>query len=126
MNILDENVPVDQRQRLLIRGVRVRQIGHDIGSQGMKDREIIPWLQQRRRSTLLTLDADFYDRRLCYAAYCLAYLNVADDEAASVIRRFLKHTEFDTQAKRMGTVVRLSHAGIRRWRRLGEEEAVPR
>jgi hypothetical protein len=31
MNILDENIADDQRHELLARGLRVRQIGYEIG-----------------------------------------------------------------------------------------------
>ena len=38
------------------------------------------------------------------------------------IRRFLLHPEFNTQAKRMGTVIRISPIGIHLWQRHAEEE----
>ncbi len=38
-----------------------------------------------------------------------------EDEAASFVRRFLKHPTFDTQAKRMSNVARLSRKGV--WHR---------
>ena len=41
MNILDENIPEDQRQ--LLRGwrIRARHIGLEVGRPGMQDEEII-------------------------------------------------------------------------------------
>jgi hypothetical protein len=36
---------------------------------------------------------------------------------AVFVRRVLRHPELDTKAKRMGTVVRVSHAGFSIWRR---------
>ena len=49
---------------------------------------------------------------------------VGQYETASFIRRFLKHPEFGTQSKRGGTVVRVSHTGMRvlRIHVEGEEE----
>ena len=46
MNLLDENIPKDQR--LLLEGwrIRIRQIGFNIGQAGMQDAEIIPLLLQ--------------------------------------------------------------------------------
>lgn len=116
MNILDENIPESQRQ--LLRGWRiaVRQVGHEVGRQGMDDEEIIPLLHRLGRPTFFTRDLGFYNRRLCHAGYCLVCLAVGQYEAASFIRRFLRAPVFDTQAKRMGTVVWVSHTGVRVWR----------
>lgn len=41
MNILDEDVPLDQRQALRRWRIRARQIGYDVGRKGIKDQEII-------------------------------------------------------------------------------------
>jgi len=43
----------------------------------------------------------------------LIYLDVEKSESAIFIRRLLKHPEFNTQVKRMGNVIRVSHAGLR-------------
>ena len=59
---------------------------------------------------------DFYDYQLCHAGYCVACLAVGQYETASFIRRFLRHPVFDTQSKRRGTVVRVSHTGMKVWR----------
>ncbi len=69
MNVLDENIPANQRELLIGRRVRVRQIGLDIGRSGMLDAEIVPLLLQLRRPTFFTRDEDFFDRRLCHAKY---------------------------------------------------------
>lgn len=74
----------------------------------MKDRgEIIPLLHTLRRPTFFTRDHDFYKADLRHLRYCLVFLDVAFDEAAEFIRRFLRHTAFRTQAQRMGRVVRV-------------------
>jgi len=88
----------------------------------MKDQEIIPFLLHLRRPTFFTRDADFYERSLCHARYCLVYLAVKKDEVAIFVRRLLRHWEFDTEAKRMGAVIRVSHAGLSVWRLHTEEE----
>lgn len=122
MNILDENIPESQRQ--LLRGwrIRIRQIGYELGRKGMKDEEIIPFLHQLRRPTFFTRDLGFYERHLCHANYCLVCLSVNQYEAASFIRRFLRHPLFKTRSKRMDKVIRVSQAGIRMWQLHGEEE----
>jgi hypothetical protein len=116
VNILDENVLESQRQ--LLRGWRIsiRQIGYDVGRKGMKDREIIPFLLQLRRATFFTLDFDFYRRDLCHARYCLVCMDIRKQDAAAFVRRLLRHPEFDTAAKRVGTIIRVSPTGLVVWR----------
>ena len=82
----------------------------------MKDREILALLHRLHRPTFFTRDEDFYARHLCHARYCLVYLAVAKDKVAPFVRRLLRHREFDTTAKRMGTVVRVSHVDLTVWR----------
>ena len=122
MNILDENIPDDQRQLLHSWRIRVRQIGHEVGYQGMKDEEIIPILHRLGPVTFFTHDEGFYHRHLCHANYCLVCLAVSQYEAASFIRRFLRHPAFNARAKRMGKVIRVSHIGMRSWQLHIEKE----
>lgn len=122
MNVLDENIPESQRQLLRSWRIRVRQIGSEVGRLGMKDERIIPLLHRLQRPTFFTRDAGFYDRRLRHANYCIVCLAVSQYEAASFIRRFLRHPTFDAQTKRMGKVVRVSHMGLLMWRLHGEKE----
>lgn len=88
----------------------------------MKDREIISFLQQIRRPTFFTRDDDFFKPQLCHARYGLFFLDIEKYEAATFIRRLLKHAEFKTQARRMGNVVRVSDAGLACWRLYVREE----
>jgi hypothetical protein len=122
VNILDENILEDQRQLLLNWRVPIRQIGYEVGRKGMKDDEIIPFLLSLHRPTFFTLDLDFYKRSLCHARYCLVCLDVGQHEAAILVRRLLHHREFDTQAKRMSTVIRASYVGLSVWHLHAEEE----
>jgi len=116
VNILDENVPANQRQLLEHWRIPVRQIGFNVGRQGMSDDEIIPLLLSLRRPTFFTRDADFYSRSLCHRRYCLVHLAVDKNEAAYFVRRLLRHFAASTQAKRMGEVIRVSHIGLTVWR----------
>lgn len=122
MIILDENFPESQRQLLKTWRIPVRQIGVEISRKGIQDDEIIPLLLGLRRPTFFTLDDDFYSRRLCHLRYCLVCVDVAQYEAAAFVRRFVRHPDFDTEAERLGAVVRLSRAGIFLWRLHVEEE----
>jgi len=117
MNLLDENVREDQRSLLQMWGIPVRQLGADVGHKGMKDEQIITLLHELRDATFFTRDGDFSERQLCHPRYCLVCLVVRKDEVAVFVRRILRHPELDTKARRMGAVVRASHAGLLIWRR---------
>ncbi len=123
MILLDENFPESQRQLLRSWRLRPQQIGYEVGRKGMQDEEIIPFLHQINRPTFFTLDDDFYKCQLRHAGYCLVFINTGQYEAASFVRRLLRHKQFNTKAKRMGTVVRVSHIGILVWYLYAEEEA---
>ena len=116
MNILDENIPKNQRQLLESWRIRVRQIGFNLGRPGMQDEQIIPFLLKQRRITFFTRDEGFHRRQYRHARYCLVYMAVEKFETAIFIRRLLHHPKFDTQAKRMGAVIRVSSAGLSFWR----------
>jgi hypothetical protein len=122
VNILDEHIPGEQRQLLKSWRISVRHVGHDIGRKGLQDDEIIPLLCRLRYPTFFTLDFGFYQWRLCHERYCLVWMDIYEDEAASFVRRLLRHPEFDTQAKRMGTVIRISGKGLGVWRLHAEKE----
>ena len=115
MNILDENIPNSQRQLLRSWRIRIHQVGHEIGRQGMKDEEIIPLLHGLPPVT-------FFTRDLCHDRYSLVCLGIGQYEVASFVRRFLRHTAFNTRAKRVGKVIRVSHAGMRMWQLHAEKE----
>lgn len=122
MNLLDENIPDCQRQLLRSWRIPVRQIGHEVGRQGVKDENIIQLLHRLREVTFFTRDSDFHYRHLCHSNYCLVNLSVGQYEAASFIRRFLRHPEFNKKVNRMGKVVKISHIGIQMWQLHEEEE----
>jgi hypothetical protein len=115
MIVLDENFPESQRQLLRSWRIPIRQIGYEVGRAGMKDDEIIPLLHQLRRPTFFSLDLGFYRRTNGHARYCIVCLDVGDYDAATFLRRLLKHPFFDSEAKRLNRVVRLSYVGITFW-----------
>ena len=123
MNLLDEDIPKSQRLLLESWRVRARQIGVHIGHHGMADEAIIPLLLQIRRPTFFTRDEGFYDRALCHRRYSLVCLAVDKYEVAAFIRRLLRYRDLNSQAKRMGTVIRVSSAGLRLWRGHATREA---
>ncbi len=126
MIVLDENILDGQRLLLEAWRLPAKQIGVDIGRKGLKDNEIPVLPRERRNATFFTRDSDFYRAELRHRGYCLVVADVGQNEVATFVRRFLRHPDFDTQAKRMGKIVRISHASIafRRLRSQSEVHAV--
>lgn len=90
----------------------------------MKDDEIISLLHQSRRPTFFTRDFGFYDQKLCHARYCLVYMAVDRAETAVFVRRLLRHPDLNTEADRLGKVIRLSSAGLSLWQLHAEAETL--
>jgi hypothetical protein len=97
--------------------IHFRAIGVDIAAPGTQDENLIPVLQRLAEPMFFTLDRHFFRADWAHADYGLAWLDVADSEAAEFIRRFLRHPEFGTQSKRLGVVARVGAAGVRFWRK---------
>jgi hypothetical protein len=119
--VLDENLNVEQVALLRSWRIKFRRIGRDLGYLGIKDPDLIPLLHRHAPLTFFTLDQDFFDHDLCHAGYCLVFLDVDENDAASFIRRFLRHPAFKTQAKRLGNVVRVDQTKLRVWRLHAED-----
>jgi hypothetical protein len=122
MIVLDEDIA--ESQRLLLRRWRIRavQIGVDVGAKGIKDDAVIVLLHQLHRPTFFSRDLGFYHRSGVHASYCLVHLDVRQYEAAVFVRRLLRHSEFKTQRRRMGKVLRVSHVGVHYWQMHATEE----
>ncbi len=88
----------------------------------MEDEEVIPSLLTLRRPTLFTRDLGLYERPLCHARYCVVTLAVGQYEAAHFVRGLLRHRDFNTQANRMGKIIRVMHTGLAAWRLHSERE----
>jgi len=116
MLVLDENLPAGQR--LLLRRWRLhfRVIGVDTAVSGTDDENLLPVLHHLPQPTFISLDADFYRPDWAHASYSLVWLDVPSRQAAEFTRRFLRHSVFDTQAKRMGIVARVHAERISYWR----------
>jgi hypothetical protein len=121
--VLDENILEGQRLLLESSRVSTKQIGVDFGRKGMKDDEIVVLLRRHRNITFFTRDSGFYAPELRHVRYCLVVMHVGQNEVTTFVRRFLRHAEFDTQLKRMGKVVRISHVYLEAWR-LGSQSEI--
>ena len=63
MNLLDENVPSDQRDLLRTRGIHCRVIGQDVAQLSIGDDNILALLHRLKQPTLFTRDEHFFKRR---------------------------------------------------------------
>ena len=125
MILLDENIPEDQCQLLRSWRIRFRQIGQDVGRQGMNDEQhILPLLRESGRPTFFSRDLGFFDKGWCHKHYALICLAVSQNEVARFVRRLLRHPAFNTKAKRMGTVIRIGPVDLRVWRVHAHEEEI--
>jgi len=110
MNLLDENIRHDQSGQLLRWRIPFRLLTRDLARPGIQDADIIPLLHHGKNRILFTHDQDYFKRSLIW-------LDLYDGDAAIFIRRFLRHPDFASHAKRMGKVVRLHLLGITFWQR---------
>ena len=117
MNLLDENIPLEQRDLLRAWGIRCRVIGQDVARASIGDDDILVLLHRLKQPTFFTRDADFFDGGLTHPAYCLVWLDVVPDEAAMYVRQLLRHPQFQTKTQRLGCVARVHHDGIEVWGR---------
>ena len=115
MNLLDENIPLDQRDILRAWRIRCRVVGQDIARLSIADDNILLLLHRLKQPTVFTRDQDFFQRELCHPGYGLVWLDAAPEEAALFIRRVLRHPRFRTKASRMGVVARAHHDGLQFW-----------
>jgi hypothetical protein len=116
VNVLDENILRSQRELLRSWRIRCQHIGHDLGRPGLADDEVLAMLLRLGRATLFTRDLRLARPALCDRRLCLVTLDVGQHETASFVRRVLRHPALNTQARRLGTVVRATHTGLRVWR----------
>ena len=112
MYLLDENRTKDQKELLEKWRYNVRQIGVDVATKGIKDTQIITLLQQLHGVLFLTRDTDFFKHNYCHPNYCIVYLDVEKNETAWFIRKFLRHPDFNTSAKRLGKIVKVNQTLI--------------
>src|SRR5262249_32263117 len=116
MFVIDENVSELEILRLRKAGIRVRLIGEEVARIGDADEKLLTILLHLKKAVLFTQDQDFFQFKCLHNGYALIWLDVHPNIVADYVQDFLRHPEFDTQAKRMGVVARIGASGIRYWR----------
>ena len=112
MIVLDENISGVEEAKLLRWRIRCRTIGVHIATKGTDDGDLIPVLLALPRPIFCTHDKDFWNQAFQHSAYCLVWLDTEETEQARYIRAFLRHSDFDTHAKRLGKIVRAHPDGL--------------
>ncbi|MCP4359547.1 MAG: hypothetical protein GY796_16175 [Chloroflexi bacterium] len=86
----------------------------------IKDDNIPTLLIHSRQPTFITINADdFWLKINAHSAYCIVNFPLPADrrfEVPEILRRVLQHPHFNTKAKRMGHVLRVSRRTIRYYR----------
>jgi len=116
MFVIDENVSELEVLRLRKAGIRVRLIGEEVARIGDADENLLTVLLRLKKPVLFSQDKDFFQYKWLHKSYALIWLDVHPNLVADYVQNFLRHPEFDTQAKRMGIVARIGGIGIRYWR----------
>jgi hypothetical protein len=116
MIVLDEHIPRAQIEAVRRWTRSALSVGEDFGSKGMSDEQIITQLAQATRPTFFSRDAGFFDRKSRDKRYCLVWLDVNESDVAEFVKRVLRHVDFRTKGKRLGSVVAASPSGLRAWR----------
>jgi len=120
--VLDENMRRETYEALSCR-MSFDKVGVGFGQSGWSDERIRSELHGSGK-TFHTLDEGYYRPDNCHATYCLVYYDVPRGEVADYIWRFLRHPAFNTHAKRLGKVVKVTSQRIEYWEvgREGKEE----
>jgi hypothetical protein len=124
VNVLDESILRSQRELLRARRIRCRHVGRDLGRPGMADEDVLALLRRLGGVTFFTRDLRLAHPGLCDPRFCIVTLDVGQHEAASFIQRAVRHPALNTRARRMGAIVRVTHAGLRVWHRQSSEPLV--
>ena len=112
-HVLDENIH-EPRYQALRRRFSMVKVGDGFGYHSMSDQNIRNELHHSKQ-TFHTQDPDFYHPRHRHPTYCLVFYDVKAKDFVSCVQRFLRHPRFNTRAKRMGLVVRVTLEQIEVW-----------
>ena len=116
--VLDEHLGRTEVLAPLQKWITATKIEDLAGDEILKDDRILQLLCQRKHPTFVTLDDDFFHRRLCDRRYCLIYCVVPRQQQHRIpvmLRRVFRLPEFSTKAARMGKVIRVHEQDIDFW-----------
>ena len=115
--ILDEQLSVEEVLKPIQKWTPARMIHELRPHERITDDRIPALLRELRKPTFISIDeAAFWKRQLCDRRYGIAFFALRCDqqrEIPSLLRSLTQLSEFDSRAKRMGKVIRISRARIR-------------
>lgn len=114
--VLDELLDESVYEQLKAQRIAIDKIGAGFGRTGWLDERILQALHGSEK-TFHTRDQGFYRHFSTHPSYCIVYYDVPLREMAGYIRRFLRHPQFNTHAKRLGKVIKVTTQRIEFWQR---------
>lgn len=124
-HVLDELFDESIHEQLKARRIAVDRIGAGFGKTGWLDEHILQALHGSEK-TFHTRDHGFYRRSAAHSSYCIVYYEAPIAEMAVYIRRFLRHPQFNTHAKRLGKVIKVTSQRIEFWQQGRSAKSVMR
>jgi len=116
--VLDENLHVEKVCGTLAKHFSVLRLPDLKPGEHVLDDRVPTILLELDRPTLITIDQDFWDRKLCHPSYGIMVFNLEDDEQPllpDLLRALFRQSEFATRAARMGKVARVSRSHVEYW-----------
>ena len=116
--ILDDQLDVLELLPALSKWITVRRLQTLRPGELILDDRVPEILNSLKQPTFVTIDEHFWQRRLCSPNYCILYFALRGDQQEQLpglLRALLRRPEFRSRAVRMGTVARVSAAGIDYW-----------
>ncbi len=124
-HVLDELFDDTVFERLKSQHIAIDKIGAGFGNTGWSDEKILQALQSSGK-TFHTRDHGFYRLSCLHPSYCIVCYDVPLGEMTLYIRRFLRHPLFNTHAKRLGKVVKITTQRIEFWQRRHSTKTIVR
>jgi hypothetical protein len=116
--LLDEQLDIEEVLPPLPKWIKVQRLIELRPREIIRDDRVPGILLTLKQPTFITIDQDFWKRRLCHLGYCILYFALRDDQQEllpDLLCASLRHPEFRTRAKRMGKVARVSRSHIDYW-----------
>jgi hypothetical protein len=121
--IVDEQLGLARVVQPVQQWTTAQWIPHLRCGEHIDDDRIPTLLRELKQPTFVTIDEHFWNRGLRDARYCIVYFALRDDQQDQIpdlLRRLFRLPQFNTRAKRMGKVIRVSPAGVQFYQ-LGDE-----
>lgn len=108
--ILDEQLDMQVILPPLRRWAAVMRLQELRPGEVILDERVPEVLLESGKLTFVTIDKDFWNRRLCHPDYCILYFALRDEQQKllpPLLRALMKLKEFATRTARMGKVARI-------------------